>query len=214
MEQWFTSLLPVWYLVLLPFAAIAGLADRRTRLYVVGSGVLATGWVVVLNNGAYVHDYWAFLVLVPGLVGMGALLDRIAGRLPARATLAGAAAAAVGLAVGFGVMVLGQTGQTYLYRPVDAGELVADHPPGSGQRYAWHSGLPSPRWLAYYWDLSPRIASTERLTEQAAPSDLVLVDLDRPPDWLPAAVAPVAREGRYALFRAGDLAGALGAGGQ
>jgi hypothetical protein len=208
MKQWVTALLPVWYIAVLPFAAVAGLVDRRTRLYLVGSGVLAAGWVLVLNNGAYVHDYWAYLVLVPGLVGTGALLDRVAGRLPARATLAGALAAAIGLGAGFAVMVFGHTGQTYLDRPVDAGELVADHPPASGQEYAWHTGLSSPRWLAYYWDRPPRIASPGRLADQAAPADLVVVDLDQPPDWLPASVAPVAQEGRYALFRAGDLAGA------
>jgi len=151
-------------------------------------------------------------VLVPGLVGMGALLDRVASRLPARVALAGAVAAAVGLAIGFAVMVFGQTGQTYLYRPVDAGQLVADHPPASGQQYAWHTGLPAPRWLAYYWDRPPRIANVERLTEQAAPSDLIVVNLDRRPDWLPEAAEPVAQDGRYALFRAGDLASAIDAG--
>jgi hypothetical protein len=207
MEQWLTNLLPVWYLALVPLAAVAGLLDRRTRLYAAGSGVLAAGWVLVLNNGAYVHDYWAFLVLVPGVVGMGALFDWLVRRLPARAALAGGVVAAVGLGIGFAAMAFGPTGQTYLYRPVDAGRLVADNPPASGQQYAWHTGLPAPRWLVYYWDRPHRNIDVEQLTEEAAPSDLVVVDLDRLPDWLPdrAAVRPVAQEGRYALFRAGDL---------
>jgi hypothetical protein len=211
MEQWLSSLLPVWYLALFPFAIAAGLLDRRTRLYTAGSAALAAGWVLVLNNGAYVHDYWLFLVLVPGLAGTGALLDGLARRLPGRHAQATAGAAAVGLAVGFAVMVFGSTGQTYLHRPADAGRLVADNLPADSQQYAWHAGVAAPRWLAYYWDRPPRNIDVERLTEQAAPSDLVLVDLDRPPDWLPdpAAAQPVASQGRYALFRAEDLRAAV-----
>jgi hypothetical protein len=207
--RWFTELLPVWYLVLLPIGVIAGLVDRRTRVYTAMATVLAAGWVIVLNNGAYVHDYWAFLLLVPGVVGMGALLDRLAGLVSGQVAAAGALAAGVGVAAGFAVMVFGPTAENYRDRPADAGRLVSEHAPAAGQQYAWHDGRPVPRWLVYYWDLPPREATPESLA-QAGPSDLVVVYLGRPPRWLDeSAAAPVAQEGRYALVRAADLRGAV-----
>jgi hypothetical protein len=200
--RWLSDLLPAWYLLLLPFGVFAGLADRRTRFFTAMSAVLAAGWVLVFNNGAFVHDYWAFLVLVPGLVGMGALLDQLAGRLPAFVS----ALAGIGLAAGFAVMVFGPAGQDYVYRPADAGRLVAEHPPAAGQQYAWHDGLPAPRWLAYYWNLPPREATAGALAERAGPGDLVVVNMDRPPDgWAELRITPLAQEGRYALFLVADL---------
>jgi hypothetical protein len=202
--RWFTALLPVWYLVLLPIGVVAGLIDRRTRFVTALASVCAGGWVLVLNEGAYVHEYWAFLVLVPGVIGMGALLDRIAGLLPSRALGAGALAVGVGLTVAFGVMVVGHTAQRYFYNPEKAGELVAEHGPAAGQQYAWHDGRPVPRWLCYYWDLPAREMNAQALAE-AKPDDLILVFTSRRPGWLPTSVRPVAQDGPYGLFRAGDV---------
>ena len=199
----------MWYLALLPIGLVAGLVDRRTRFMTALASVCAGGWVLVLNNGVFIHDYWAFLVLVPGVVGMGALLDRLAGMVSPRAFGAGALAAGIGLAVAFGIMVFGQTAQKYLYTPAEAGQLAAEHPPAAGQAYAWHDGLPVPRWLCYYWDLPAREITGQVLAE-AKPDDLILVGLDRRPAWLPNSVRPVAQEGPYGLFRAGDVQAAAG----
>lgn len=208
--RYVADMLPIWYLALLPVGVIAGLVDRRTRFVTALASACAVGWVLVLNEGAFVHEYWAFLVLVPGLVGMGALLDRVAGLLPARVVRGGALIAGAGLAVAFGVMYFGHTAKQYFYTPELAGKLVAEHAPAVGQQYAWHDGLPAPRWLCYYWQLPARDVSVT-LPAEAGPDDLILVNLNHRPAWLPASVAPVAKEGPYALFRAGDVrAGAAG----
>lgn len=201
------DLLPAWYLILFPIGLLAGLIDRRTRTYLAASTVFAAGWVLVLHNGAYNHEYWAFLVLVPGLVGMGALLDRVAGGLPARRRAVSATVAALALTIGAAVLYDGVS-QQYHYQPTDAGRVAVAHQPPSGQQYAWHLRLTHyPRWLAYYWDLPPRPLRADRLADEAQPDDVVLVNLARLPDWLPdpIGVAPVDQEGHYAIYRAADL---------
>jgi hypothetical protein len=207
-----SALLPVWYFVLLPLGVVAGLLDRRTRFYVALATAFAAGWVILLNNGSYIHDYWAYPVLIPGAVGMGVLADRIGTRIPPRALTAGAVVAGLGLTVAAGTLVLGPTGRNAVYRPADAGRLIAGHPPAPGQESAWAPGISAPRWVAYYWDLPPRTLDQQSLVDQAKPDDLVLIRLDRRPSWIPgSAVAnPVAREGRYALVRVSDIRAALG----
>lgn len=201
------DLLPAWYLILFPIGLLAGLVNRRTRTYLAVSTVFAAGWVLVLHNGAYNHNFWAFLVLVPGLVGMGALLDRLASGIPARRVAVGATVAALALTTGAAVLYDGVS-QQYHYQPTNAGRVAADHQPASGQEYAWHLRLTHyPRWLAYYWDLQPRALRPDRLANEARPDDLVLVNLARLPDWLPdpIGVAPMDQQGHYAIYRAADL---------
>jgi hypothetical protein len=207
----FATLAPPWYQLLLPIAVAAGLWDRRTRSYTALAAVFAAGWVLVLNNGAYIHDYWSFLVLLPGLAGMGALFDWLATQLRPAVARLGLLAAGAGLAVALAVMVFGGTAQEYLYRPTDAGRLVVDNPPPPGQEYAWYGRFDPPRWLAYYWDLPPRPLTPQLLASQARPGDVVMVKRDQLPDWWPGwdALSPVAQEGDYALFRIADLRAAV-----
>lgn len=210
--QYFSDLLPPWYLILLPLGVIAGLATRRTRFYTALATGFAAGWLVVLDNGAYVHDYWGYPILIAGVIGMGALAqwlaDRAAvGRLSRVLAIAGTTGLVGLLGVGFGTMVFGDTAHRYLASPASAGQLVIDNPPAAGQQQAWHYQVPAPRWYAYYWDLHQRQISPRRLADEARPDDLVLLDLDRLPQWLPESVGSraVARQGHYALFRAEDL---------
>lgn len=201
--HYLSELLPVWYLLLFPAGVIAGLADRRTRFLTLVSTVYAAGYVLVLNNGAYIHNYWGYLILIPGVVGMGALLDRLATMLPGKAARLGASVLTLLLAIGLATVIWGPAAREQLYRPTDAGRLVADHRPAPDQRYAWHGGLSAPRWLAYYWNREPRVATPERLASEAEAADLVVLDLSRLPDWLAdsASPSPVARQGRYVLVR-------------
>jgi hypothetical protein len=204
--------LPIWYIVMLPFAVVAGLLDRRTRFYTVLATVFSAVWIIGLNDGAYIHDYWAYVVLIPGLVGMGALLDWVYARLDSRAALFGSAAAGLALVLAFAVMVFGPTRQSQMNGPSDAGRLVTEHAPAAGQKVAWFSRLPTPRWLAYYWDLAPTEITPQNLnSDRARPEDLVVMDLRRMPTFIPASIAPkaVARVGDYALFRVADLRAAM-----
>jgi hypothetical protein len=109
-------------------------------------------------------------------------------------------------------MVFGPTRQSQMNGPSDAGRLVTEHAPAAGQKVAWFSRLPTPRWLAYYWDLSPTEITPQNLnSDRARPEDLVVMDLRRMPTFIPASIAPkaVARVGDYALFRVADLRAAM-----
>lgn len=200
-------LLPLWYLLLFPVALVAGLLDRRTRWYTAGAAAFAAGWVLLLNNGSYIHDYWAYPVLIPGVIGAGALGDWLAERFGGQRFAVGAVVAGAGLAVAFASIAFGGTAHHHVEQPVAAGRLVAEHPPAPGQRYAWAPGISAPRWLVYYWDLPARRVDEQVLAEQARPEDLVLVRADRLPPWIPESAldAAVHREGRYALLRVADI---------
>ncbi|MEQ7124638.1 hypothetical protein ABN034_08940 [Actinopolymorpha sp. B11F2] len=210
---WFRQLLPSWYLALLPVGVVVGLLRRRTRAFTALATALAVGWVVLLPNGSFIHDYWPYIVLIPGVVGMAALLDAVWARVPARlGTLRGCIAGlvALGLVVAFAAMVRGPMARDYIVRPLGGGTLVADHGPAPGQVRAWHISFGAVRWLAYYWDLAPAKVLPENAS-MARSDDLALMHLDRIPEWLPASVAdqPVAREGRYVLVRMADVQAAL-----
>jgi len=211
-RQWrnLDALLPIWYMVLLALGVIAGLWDRRTRLYMAFTLLFTIFWTVGLNNGAYIHDYWNYPILILGLVGMGALIDRVIGWLPARVTVIGAALAGLALAAWLGYLATGIVDRNYVERPTAAGTLVSEHGPAPGQTMAWVAGggISTPRWLAYYWDLEPKALTPEVLAAgRANPDDLVLMDLRRIPTWLPKTIGDraVAREGSYALLRIADL---------
>ncbi|MGI5212010.1 hypothetical protein [Plantactinospora sp. CA-290183] len=227
-QWWFVSaLLPLWYLGALCLGVLAGLLDRRTRGYLAMATAFTLCWVLALNNGAYVHSYWSYPVLVVGLVGMAALLDRLSGplgarlprrfaarsRVPAGLTPWTVAATVIGsaLAAYLCVVVLGPVKRELVTEPGQAGRLAADHRPPPGQRYGWiaGSGVTTPRWLAYHWRLTPRTLTPPALgSGEARADDLVLMDMRLPPEWLPAGALgqrAVARAGHYALFRAGDL---------
>lgn len=205
--QWLTNLLPEWYLAVFPAAIVAGLLIHRTRWYTALASVFAAGWVLVLNQGSYIHDYWAYLLLVPGLVGLGALLDWVSRQLPGKVAIAGGLAAALGIGATAGAMMFGDIRERYLERPTAAGELVAEHSPPASQQIAWYNRFSSPRWLSYYWDLPTRELTAERLAQEAAPTDLVVLNMRWHSSWVPDRrdLDPIAQEGPYLLVRAGDL---------
>jgi hypothetical protein len=208
--HWFRDLLPPWYLVLLPVGVVAGLIDRRTRFYTLVAGVYATGWVVGLPNGSYVHDYWPYPVLIVGVVGMAALLDAVWSRLPRRVGIVGGALVGLALVAAFVGMVRGSTAEKYFTRPHDAGRLLSEHGPAPGQQQGWQVSFQVARFLSYYWDIPPVEASPGNVS-QARPGDLVFMRLDRIPEWLSPSVGThaVAREGRYVLVRMADVRAAV-----
>ncbi|MDG4828456.1 hypothetical protein O7627_03955 [Solwaraspora sp. WMMD1047] len=213
--QYADLMLPKWYLLLLPIGVVMGLLVRRTRFYVAVATAFTLGWMLVLNNGAFIHSYWSYPALILGLVGIGVLLDWAAARVPTALT-ARSVAAGVLLVAYLAFLIFGPTERKHVAEPIDAGRLVAEHGPASGQRSAWTvgGGLSTPRWLAYYWDLTPRALNEELVlgTDPAAvhqprPEDLVLMNMNRKPEWLPESIKQqaVAEEGYYGLFRVADL---------
>jgi hypothetical protein len=211
-RQWdyFNVLLPVWYLAILPVALVAGVVDRRTRLLTWTSALLATGWVGVLRNASFGHDYWAYLVLIPGLIGMAALADRVAALLRQRRAQPGPALAMVAalvIALSLGTKAFGAFSRDIRDRPADAGRLASAVGPEDGQQFAWHLGADGARWLAYYWDRPIAALEGTALTSTAGPIELVFVDLGNRPAWLPieAIERAVAVRGSYAIFDVATL---------
>ncbi|WBB96740.1 MULTISPECIES: hypothetical protein [unclassified Solwaraspora] len=203
-----TELLPTWYLVIFPIAAVAGLFVRRTRFYLLVTLAFVGAWVIGLNNGSFIHDYWAYPVLIPGVVAMGALFDLIVRRVPTLVSASAGIAAGVGLSVAFGAIALGPTARDYVYEPADAGRLVDAYAPGPQQQRAWVMNISTPRWVAYYWDLPPAVMSPDVLS-QAQPDDLILFRTDLRQGWVPESVPVVDTEGRYGLLRVADIRSAL-----
>ncbi|GAB3428014.1 hypothetical protein GCM10027569_70730 [Flindersiella endophytica] len=205
--QWLTDLLPAWYLVLLPLGIVAGLLKRSTRFVTAASTLLSIGWIVGLPNGSFIHDYWIFPILVPGVVGMAALLNLIWVRLPsAVGAVAGVAGGGL-LVAAFVGLVTGDQAKDYVTRPLDAGELVRTHGPASGQEEGWNVSFGAVRWLAYYWDIHPNRFRPDTAAK-ARPDDLVLLREDSIPVWLRGSEVldhVEARNGIYFLVRASDL---------
>jgi len=178
-------------------------------------------FAVVPADGAWIHDYWNFSVLLALFPGFAVLLDwvggwsaqwldsRFEGRLvgPVRLRIAGAT---IVVAASLGLVVMNPVGRhnEYFAAPADAGHLVATVPPAPEQVAAWHTPyVPWPTWIAYAWGL-PTVALAEAGDVATLPDDdLAVVRLDRLPIWLDPAVAEdsVAVDGRYAVIRGVDL---------
>lgn len=213
------DLMPWWYLVVFPVAIVVGLLDRRTRSLVAVSSTFAVGWILALGNGAYAHDYWAYLLLVPGLLGIAALVD-LADRAMRRPTWVGPGRRHLGTVLvsvaGFGVlatfvhMAYGPMAAEYVHRPTDGGRLIeqVDLPPD--QRFAWVVGFDFGRVLAYRLD-RPVAGLTDVELPDLADDELILVDLDRLPSWYPVVTAPtpISEHNGYAFVRADSLREAL-----
>ena len=197
-EWFYGTLFPWWFRWMIVPAVVVALVDRRTR-GAAGAILVALGvWTLAAPAAAYVHDYWTYPLLVPVFLGLAVILDRIAGRFDGEPVVIGAALALVLLAVA-GFARLAPYRDAYFRSPSDAGALLRETAPASGQTMAWVvEGVdPVPRWVSYYWDL-PVTELNDDTVEAVAVTDLILVRLDRLPSWM-ADPDPVARKGRYAL---------------
>ena len=208
--RWARELLPLWWRWLLaPAALVAGLLDRRVRPLVAILTLVAVAYVVGLPNGSFVHDYWIYPVLLPVWFGGAALLQGLEERVAWWRPAATAVAAAVVLVVGVTGLVRAEVPQEYFTQPEAAGNLVRDVGPADGQAIAWRtSGIATPRWLSWYWQLPSEEVTAETLP-RVGPQELVLVRLDRVPEWLgpPETLGSAAVERRdgYALFTGAAL---------
>ncbi|MEO3927490.1 hypothetical protein ABGB07_27000 [Micromonosporaceae bacterium B7E4] len=143
--QYAYDLLPLWYIGALPIGAVVGLLDRRTRVYLAMAVVFTGAWILGLSNGAFVHSYWSYPMLVVGLVGMGVLLDRLAARLTGRTE-----DRLDGLDVsgrGDGLDVYTRKGE-FGGRPEDGGDLRPTGERAAGMPAAVRRFVRTRRWLA------------------------------------------------------------------
>lgn len=211
--RWLTELLPAWYLLLAIPALAFALVDRRTRFPAGLLLAITVGWTVGIPDGAYVHDFWTLMMLAPISLGAAVLVDRLLERTPMRLGLGLSLAMASLLLAGFIAIVDGPVGGEYFDEPQLAGTVIEETRPAPGQDTVWVTdGIPTPRWASWYWDLPPRPLTPEDLEARPDSSDLVLVRLDRLPDWIPATVerSALVVEGEYALVPFKVLAALVG----
>lgn len=207
------ALLPTWYLVALVPAVVVGVVDRRTRFPTAVASVFALAWLLVLNQGAQVHDYWGYLLLAPGLLGTAAALDRGLAYTERRNRLAGPAlvvGVAAVTATTFLTTAIGGPATEYLRHPGDGGRAIAGVTPPPTQTTAWIVGFRYGRLLSYAWDLPVREVSDLDVGQVDA-DDVIVVDIRRLPDWWPSAAPPTttATGGDVLIVTAGALVTAL-----
>ena len=213
--------MPGWYLVLALPALAAGLVDARSRFITAALFAMVVVFAVVPADGAWIHNYWNFpllLVLFPGFAVLfdwvGGWLDHwLDGRLegllkgPTRGWVAGAT---IFLATAVSLIAMDPAGrhEREFEDPADAGDLVAAIHPAPRQTVAWYlPQVPWPTWIAHAWGLPPVALVDAGDVATLSDDDLAVVRLDRLPAWLDPAVAgnSVAVNGRYAAIRGVDL---------
>ncbi len=193
------ELTPVWLRALAPFALVAGLVDRRTRVPVAITLAVAAALTFGTSQGAWVHRLWNFPWLAPITIGTISLGDMVRRRIGHRwAALLGAMGAIV-VAITFYGLFNGPTRDTYLLAPARAGAVVAQAPPPAPAGIMWVApGIPTPRWVSYYLDV-PVWTIHERNADRVGPGDLVLARTDRSHGWIELPEESIFEAGRYRL---------------
>ena len=191
------ELTPVWFRAIAPFALVAGLVDRRTRIPVAITLGVAAAWTFGLRQGAWVHRLWNFPWIAPITIGMVALSDLVRRHLVGRrAALAGGVAAVV-IGVTFYGLVTGQVRDTYLHQPAKAGAILGQASPPEGLMWV-APGIPTARWASYYLEV-PVWRLEERYLDDLGRDDLVLLRTDRMPDYISPPEDSILEDGRYVL---------------
>lgn len=191
------ELTPVWLRALAPFALVAGLVERRTRIPVAITLAVAAALTFGTSQGAWVHRLWNFPWLAPITIGAIALGDMVRRRINHRWAAFLGAMGAIMVAVTFYGLYHGPTRDTYLLAPARAGAIVAQAPAPEGIMWV-APGIPTPRWVSYYLDV-PVWTIHERYADRVGPGDLVLARTDRRHDWFELPEESILEAGHYRL---------------
>ena len=195
------ELTPVWLRALAPFALVAGLMDRRTRIPVAITLAVAAALTFGTSQGAWVHRLWNFPWLAPVTIGTIALGDMVRRRINHRWAAVLGAAGAIVVAVTFYGLFHGPTRDSYLLAPARAGAIVAQAQAPEGVMWVT-PGIPAPRWVSYYLDV-PVWTIAERYADRVGPDDLVLARTDRNLDGIVLPEDSTLEDGRYRLVDGG-----------
>ena len=191
------ELTPVWLRALAPFALVAGLVDRRTRIPAAITLAVAAALTFGTSQGAWVHRLWNFPWLAPITIGAMALLDMVRRMVNGRGAAILTALGSIVVAVTFHGLFFGPTRDTYLLTPAGAGAIVAQVPAPEGVMWVT-PGIPTPRWVSYYLDV-PVWRIEERYADRVGPGDLVLARTGSNRDWIVFPDGSILEEGHYRL---------------
>ncbi len=200
-------LVPVWLRLLLLPCLLAGLIDRRTRMPTAITLSVAAALTFGVQQGAWVHRLWNFPWLAPVTIGFAALADWIRRLIPRRWRPLPAALATVVIAGTLFAVATGSTRQRYITDPADAGAVLEQVGSLSGSQLAWAvAPVTSPTWVSYY--LNTRvIALKEDNLDDLHRSDVVVLKVDRVPDFFPegALKDPIAIHNDFVVISASRL---------
>ena len=197
------ELTPTWFRVLAPFALVAGLVDRRTRIPVAITLGLAAAMTFGLRQGAWVHRLWNFPWVAPITIGTIALGDIVRRRLGGRRAAVAGGVGALVVAVTFAGMFDGRLHDTQLRTPAKAGAILEQVSAPEGIMWVT-PGIPAPRWVSYYLDV-PVWTIEERYADLVGPGDLVLTRTDRKRDWITLPDESLLQDGHYRLLDGASL---------
>ena len=212
-RQWHfaKNLLPIWYLILALPALVSGLIDSRTRFLTASLSLMVLTFAIVPSNGAWIHDYWNFpilLALFPGFSVMSEWVISAIGerfKIINRKAIASIGSGALLFLVLLAALKPTELHEKYFIETSDAGILIAEIKLPRNQRTAWH--LPQvawPTWVSNKWGMSARNLLNAEDLGTVPSDDVVLFRIDRMPDWLEKEIDFVVeqREGRYAVLEA------------
>lgn len=178
---WLLQLLGIAFLGLV-LCALSPIWERGVRrAAAVGSLVVVFGYAVLLHNGAYVHQYWNYWVILPVAIGAGVGADAVMKAVRARGNSAAAwvTVLALGLIVVASARLSPSPDRTMMSDGDVPARLLRSVPlPADQDTIHYIGGIYTPEpWLTYLTGLpaSPMV-DREQLTSQASerPDALVL----------------------------------------
>ena len=164
----------------------------------------------VPSNGAWIHDYWNFPILLTLFPGFAVMREWIFGFIKEKFCLEKTDSITLGgflLLTSALILVLQPVSlhKNYFEETSDAGELVASTELLSSQKTAWHlPQVPWPTWVSNKWNVPTASLLNAEDLGTVPSEDIVLFRIDRLPDWLDGKIgfAIEDQKGRYATVKA------------
>ena len=204
------NLLPIWYLILAIPALVSGLIDSRTRFLTTSLILMVLIFAIVPSNGAWVHDYWNFPILLALFPGFAVMSEWLISVFKEKLEMTRRKAIVF---IGSGVLLFfvlvlvlkpAELHESYFHETSDAGRLVSETELSIDQRTAWHlPQVPWPTWVSSKWNTPTKSLSNAEDLGTVPSNDIVLFRIDRIPDWLDEQIqyAVEEREGNYATIK-------------
>ena len=204
------TLLPLWFTILALPALVVGLVDSRTRFLTTSLISMVLVFALVPSNGAWIHDYWNFPILLTLFPGFAVMSEWIFSFIKEKISLEKTDSITLGgflLLASVLILVLQPVSlhENYFDETSDAGELVASIELSSGQKTAWHlPQVPWPTWVSNKWNVPTASLLNAEDLGTVPSEDIVLFRIDRIPDWLDGKIefAIEDQKGRYATVKA------------
>lgn len=203
---------PPWTVVLAVVGLAMVLRRRSWSLSLAAGGAVVIAFAVGLSDGAWVHIYWNYLVIVPVALVVAPTLDRLADRWGGWGSRALLALGVAGLLAGAGF-------RTLVHEELDYGRqglAVAAADPAPRARTPFLCTVQSTDWLAFVTGRpverldGPGLGSLARTDPQAGVFVVLPAVPQRLASWDDVAARALVTDAGHAWVRAGDLAEVLG----